>query len=499
MIKSSTDIPFLIWRRGALGKEGVEYLCVMLILETKMKIFSNFFKLTYSSHGNEAVDNVGIQEDSRYFNGIENEKKVAAVQSFFFYLGLQGKFFRSELEDKDFFEKKITYNVRLNVQCVIAILVCMLEKGLCDLLVEIRWHIRVVKVLITITTAKKVEGCFYEVFANGTVKKVLIRNDDEDHVYYTPQRKGLFGKLMEIFHEKELREEVNLVREIDKKFKKKGIDGAYVVHDFEEVVEKAHGSYTIRSTKATYGDLGKFIKKRKITFPASLRIVSQIIQAVSDLHAINVVQGDIKPENILVFGTEENPIVKLSDFGKARKLKKKEETRYLGTPYFAPWECRLSQKGEISSVGLVAIVVLENQFLSKDIPVLVPVEKRDQKASNNDVNKRRGIVKFVAQNKYFPQTVPAGMVSFIRVLLQRLCPQWEKVIFKTDPRTADEQLGKYVDMLTAKIKSVNVGEEAQVEQLGVLLKAMTQSDVSKRPHIKEVKSILDDIVPRVIF
>ena len=48
-----------------------------------------------------------------------------------------------------------------------------------------------------------------------------------------------------------------------------------------------------------------------------LRIIEQIVSALNYLHTTGVIHADVKPDNLLVSGTAESPIIKIADFGLA--------------------------------------------------------------------------------------------------------------------------------------------------------------------------------------
>lgn len=81
-----------------------------------------------------------------------------------------------------------------------------------------------------------------------------------------------------------------------------------------------------------YGDDSCFIDENK-----AARIIYQVLNAVAYMHAKNIVNRDIKPENILFETTDEDSTVKIIDFGLSRKHNVNSEkpmTAFVGTPYY---------------------------------------------------------------------------------------------------------------------------------------------------------------------
>ncbi|XP_043830102.1 serine/threonine-protein kinase 17A isoform X1 [Dromiciops gliroides] len=93
------------------------------------------------------------------------------------------------------------------------------------------------------------------------------------------------------------------------------------------------------------------------------RLMRQILEGVSFLHAHNVVHLDLKPQNILL--TSESPLgdIKIVDFGLSRMMESSEELReIMGTPeYVAPEILSydpISTATDMWSIGVLAYVML---------------------------------------------------------------------------------------------------------------------------------------------
>ena len=90
---------------------------------------------------------------------------------------------------------------------------------------------------------------------------------------------------------------------------------------------------------ANNGSLEELLEKYRDGFSESVvkNIMIQLLRVLSHLHAANIVHGDIKLDNIMLFGDIErnNFTIKLSDFGLAQQI---EPGRFLcenvGTKYY---------------------------------------------------------------------------------------------------------------------------------------------------------------------
>lgn len=108
------------------------------------------------------------------------------------------------------------------------------------------------------------------------------------------------------------------------------------------------------------GDLREFLKeKRRLTEPVVQRFMRQIASALQYLYMHNIMHRDLKLQNILLTEKSENAILKLADFGLAKRYDNKEDLfdTTCGTPiYMAPELHRQEQytdKADLWSVGVI--------------------------------------------------------------------------------------------------------------------------------------------------
>jgi serine/threonine protein kinase len=125
---------------------------------------------------------------------------------------------------------------------------------------------------------------------------------------------------------------------------------------------------TISTEFATWGTLQNFIlciAPEGLDWPAKRRLLLDVVEGISALHACSIIHGDLKMENILVVLTPEDPecpmIAKLSDFGFSIDISQEQEPRSLVgfTPLWAAPEYTqdLSPEGlkltDVYSLGFI--------------------------------------------------------------------------------------------------------------------------------------------------
>ncbi|KAJ4292457.1 hypothetical protein N0V90_009119 [Kalmusia sp. IMI 367209] len=118
------------------------------------------------------------------------------------------------------------------------------------------------------------------------------------------------------------------------------------------------------------GDLANFSCTRDLTLRERLRICMHVTSGLKAIHAVGIVHGDIKLENILIFHqASQSYIAKIADFGSSMLLAetKLPSVRPPGTPLYMAPECadsamRFSReellKTDIFSLGIVLAVLL---------------------------------------------------------------------------------------------------------------------------------------------
>ncbi|XP_072455224.1 serine/threonine-protein kinase 17A isoform X1 [Notamacropus eugenii] len=147
------------------------------------------------------------------------------------------------------------------------------------------------------------------------------------------------------------------------------------VIDLHEVYETASEMILVLEYAAGGEIFDQCVAEREEAFKEEdvQRLMRQILEGVSLLHARNVVHLDLKPQNILL--TSECPLgdIKIVDFGLSRMVESNEELReIMGTPeYVAPEILSydpISTATDMWSIGVLAYVMLTgiSPFLGDD-------------------------------------------------------------------------------------------------------------------------------------
>lgn len=116
-------------------------------------------------------------------------------------------------------------------------------------------------------------------------------------------------------------------------------------------------------------NLGELLQGALFTAEETRNIVTQVCRALWVLHALGAVHRDVKPENIILRGSE----AVLIDFDAARLYKPEEDTdtQVLGTAGFAaPEQYGLSQsdtRTDIYATGILINVMLTGEHPSKKL------------------------------------------------------------------------------------------------------------------------------------
>ncbi|KAA8895939.1 serine/threonine protein kinase japonica group [Sphaerosporella brunnea] len=140
--------------------------------------------------------------------------------------------------------------------------------------------------------------------------------------------------------------------------------------------------------KSEKGDLGQYLCSADGTqssFDTRLNICLDIGRAIAVLHSGNIVHGDIKPQNILVFMDQDGlPIAKVTDFGYSCLGTTEED--YVQLPVTRGWnapECLVNsrlklkdaKKADVYSFGLVCLHTLFRKTEFQTISILSEVRQ----------------------------------------------------------------------------------------------------------------------------
>ncbi|KAL2485188.1 Protein kinase superfamily protein [Abeliophyllum distichum] len=107
------------------------------------------------------------------------------------------------------------------------------------------------------------------------------------------------------------------------------------------------------------GDLSEYIRQRQGKLPEATvkHFMQQLVAGLKILHENKVIHRDLKPQNLLLSANDDNPVLKIADFGFARSLHKGLAETLCGSPlYMAPEIMQLQKydaKADLWSVGAI--------------------------------------------------------------------------------------------------------------------------------------------------
>ncbi|KAF8853253.1 hypothetical protein BDZ45DRAFT_82220 [Acephala macrosclerotiorum] len=177
---------------------------------------------------------------------------------------------------------------------------------------------------------------------------------------HTPQKKGLFGRLYERVS-KGASASVATSNEAYRQIASEILAlGHPALRSHQNIVQLIAISWEIREEKwpskteiwpvlifekARYEDLEKFVRDPKkvlrskdtLSTKNMIKICADVATAMAVMHENNIVHGDVKPQNVLVFGESEETIVaKVADFGFATVASGNKIDVAISTPWVAP-------------------------------------------------------------------------------------------------------------------------------------------------------------------
>ncbi|KAF2840209.1 kinase-like protein [Patellaria atrata CBS 101060] len=102
--------------------------------------------------------------------------------------------------------------------------------------------------------------------------------------------------------------------------------------------------------KAKYGDLKAFVEStqgKRLSFEERLKFCKEIAAAITLMHSKDIVHGDVKPQNVLVFAEEDgNYCAKVTDFGYSTlHASKSTDDREINLPISRPWNAPETEEG----------------------------------------------------------------------------------------------------------------------------------------------------------
>ena len=140
--------------------------------------------------------------------------------------------------------------------------------------------------------------------------------------YFGEDRRKLAAKKITVLDEEEFIREFEREGTILKRLRHENIIKVYDVRRESVMIdEDAHVNIWILMEYCPLGDVAKYCRKTELSLRRKVEIMSECAHGLDYLHnTVRMTHRDIKPQNILISGTLDQNVAKLSDFGTARYL-----------------------------------------------------------------------------------------------------------------------------------------------------------------------------------
>jgi hypothetical protein len=240
--------------------------------------------------------------------------------------------------------------------------------------------------------------------------------------------------------------------------------------------EQVGSEYTLVAPRAA-GDLQRMLEAGRgtLTLAQRLRFCKEVVSSLYYLHSIGMIHGDIKTDNILLV----NGRFVLADFGKTGSPDARGVSRG-NLRYAAPEQLR-TQSGEVFSMALLLIRILEDGFLGGNEDMLV----QSGQAKADPAEGRRGIERFVIQSSQCPND-ESKLGTRVASVFRGIFPIPVK-------RAASEAIGHYVFSLLGHLEGEGDIPDPVARPLFYLLMEMIAASPVERPTMEEVKRRIDQI------
>lgn len=342
--------------------------------------------------------------------------------------------------------------------------------------------------------------------AAGADKIVWVRKeqfppgDRSAIAYYTPNKAYGFSR------KKQLKAEVQTYIKIEKKlFEKYKDDPNFecrlaVRHRVVEKHERIKGKYTIEVDKAE-GDLEKAVTKKvdesnqpcMLSMEERLHLDLHQREGIAQLHAIGMIPGDAKLENILVYRKNGKLEAKVSDFGRAVEyngipLKNKGNTRTIDP------SGKISPEGDVWALAINTLRILEESLVAdKGFPIgTMEVAHHDRECEAHPC--RRGVDKFILEHSAFLAVENRGTRGKFKNACRRNCkkmPSEEICVLRQD------LMRIYSTKTIARLLEQKKISESTAQQLHSMLFASFDVNPSNRPTaqatVDTLRRILADL------
>lgn len=249
---------------------------------------------------------------------------------------------------------------------------------------------------------------------------------------------------------------------------------------FKEWYESENKFYIV-TEQATGGELfDRIIKKGKFTENDAIKVIYQVLKAVSYLHSNDIIHRDIKPENILYLTKNHDSRVVLADFGIAKQLSSSTQTLHTAAGslgYVAPEVLTNEGYGkpcDIWSLGVVTYTLLSGEaafeaksvssFLDDCVAHETPVSFKGYHWEHISDLAKDFILKALALD---PKTRPTAKELLEHDWIVNVVENDENILFGNDPSDLRRRVKETMEIVKVK---------AQLEKLRRLYLKGDESD-----------------------
>ena len=151
------------------------------------------------------------------------------------------------------------------------------------------------------------------------------------------------------------------------------LEHPHIVRTIDHGVTEDHRPFLVMELLEGESLKARIERRGPMPLPEAIAIVSQVAKALSVAHTRGIVHRDIKPLNLfLVSGAEQDPFVKVLDFGIAKQVPTfsglTSTGALLGTPYYMSPEQLRNAKDADSRMDLWSLAVVAFEMLTGKRP-----------------------------------------------------------------------------------------------------------------------------------
>ena len=297
----------------------------------------------------------------------------------------------------------------------------------------------------------------------------------------------VFATAKHLWQTNRLKQEFAHCQELQAALQGKNLSVSNLALDWKESPLKPHNKYTLEMPRASC-DLEEAILDKTIGMSQRLRFCKDVTSAIATFHEGGFVHQDLKPNNFLVFTNRFSKTTKLTDFETADRIGTHDVALQLkGNSRYASPENVMSQKGEVFSVALILIRILEEAILPSfpSTSTLVPAPKRALPFLQ--YTPHRGVVQYLIEHPFSDRSSFTFIASFFkRVMAYLKYKMTGNELFLLSCYNKQHAIHTYIDALESKLSSQRSLPKSSTVKICELLKKMTLADPLQRPSMQEV-------------